>query len=265
MNKKLITLITSFIFASISSLTVHAVSHPIFSELESNPLSPKNIFNLHTGKNEIILTIDDGPTPGVTDKILDYLKAENIQAAFFVIGSKAQKETHLIKRMQDEGHIIANHTFTHPILTTVLAKDPNWKKTVDEEFMNTHHLLSPFIENQRDWYFRAPGGAWKKELADAINSRPEGQKTIGPLYWDIGGEIKVQQGKYISSADWDCWRQNLSVATCLSGYVNESVKFRGGVTLFHDINVKSAELIIQYIQKMQALNYRFVSLDTVRL
>lgn len=243
--------------------SVHAVSLPKNIQVEADPLSPKNIFNLHTGKKEIVLTIDDGPTPGVTDKILDFLKEEKINAAFFLIGTKAQSQLTLVKRMEDEGHIIANHTFTHPILTNVMSKDPNWKSVVHQEFFTTHHLLVPFLGNQREWYFRAPGGAWKKEIADVINAEADGQKTLGPLYWDIGGEIKIQNGKYLSSADWDCWRQNIALSNCLSGYVNETLKFKGGVVLFHDVNVKSAELIIQYIKEMQAKNYRFVSLDQI--
>lgn len=256
----------SIIFFLISFImSSHAVSLPKNIHVESDPLAPKNIFNLHTGKKEIVLTIDDGPTPGVTDKILDFLKEEKISAAFFLIGTKASSHPSLIKRMETEGHIIANHTFTHPILTTVMNKEPNWKNIIYREFYDTHHLLSPYLEAQREWYFRAPGGAWKKEIADVINAEAEGLKTLGPLYWDIGGEIKIQNGKYLSSADWDCWKQNISVTNCLSGYINETLKFKGGVVLFHDVNSKSAELIIQYIKDMQAKSYRFVSLDQISL
>lgn len=254
---------STILFLCSFMLKAHAVSLPKNVSVEADPLSPKNIFNLHTGKKEIVLTIDDGPTPGVTEKILDFLKEEKISAAFFLIGAKAQSQIALVKRMEDEGHIIANHTFTHPILTTVISKDPNWKSVVHQEFFKTHDLLFPYLGHQREWYFRAPGGAWKKEIADVINSEPEGLKTLGPLYWDIGGEIKIQNGKYLSSADWDCWKKNITVANCLSGYVNETLKYKGGVVLFHDVNAKSAELIIQYIKEMQTINYRFVSLDQI--
>lgn len=250
---------------NLTILNAHAVSLPINEKIEADPLAPKNIFNLHTGKKEIVLTIDDGPTIGVTDKILDYLKEQKITATFFVIGKKAHENLPLIKRMQDEGHIIANHTYTHPILTSVVSSSPNWKKIINDEFLNTHQVLSPYIDNQRDWYFRAPGGAWRKEIADLLNQTVEGLKTIGPLYWDIGGELVIQNGAYLSSADWDCWRKNITVNNCLLGYANETKKFKGGVVLFHDVNVKSSELMIKYIDEMLKNGYRFISLDQVSL
>jgi len=58
-----------------------------------------NIENLNQGKHEIILTFDDGPTPGVTEKILDTLKKYNLIGTFFIIGNKAVAYPHLMKRI----------------------------------------------------------------------------------------------------------------------------------------------------------------------
>lgn len=227
------------------------------------PLSPKNIFNLNKGKKEIIITIDDGPTPGVTDIILDELKNQNIQAAFFVIGQKAEKNPELMARISDEGHIIGNHTLTHPILTKL---DPsNWKQILNGEFFGTHQKIETYFNQQREWYFRAPGGAWESKLAQYLNQDPIGLRYLGPLYWDIGGEILYSNGRYLSAADWDCWRKNLSVHQCLEGYSNETVKFKGGVILFHDVRKESAELITEYIKSFKKLGYSFKTLDDIQL
>lgn len=59
------------------------------------------------------LTFDDGPQPGSTDLILDHLKATGAVATFFVIGRYAESHPHLIRRMHEEGHVIANHTWDH--------------------------------------------------------------------------------------------------------------------------------------------------------
>ncbi len=256
---KIITLFLLIIY------NTHAVNLPINPSIEQDPLAPKNIFNLHTGRKEIVLTIDDGPSVGVTDEILNSLKEENVKATFFVVGKKASDAPELIKRIVDEGHMVANHTYNHKILTTVLSREPNWKDIVHQEFYDAHDFIKPFTTQQKNWYFRAPGGAWKKEIADVINLHPDGVNTIGPLYWDIGGELKATNGKYISSADWDCWKKQVSTANCLEGYINESQKFLGGVVLFHDVNIKSAELIKLYIKIMKAKHYKFVSLDRVKL
>ena len=81
--------------------------------------SNKNITNIHQGTNEIILTFDDGPTAGVTDKILDILKLHNIKATFFVVGANAARNPALMQRMADEGHIVGNHTMNHKNLKKV--------------------------------------------------------------------------------------------------------------------------------------------------
>lgn len=60
------------------------------------------------------LTFDDGPLPGSTDRILDLLAEENVKAAFFVIGRRAEQHPELVRRIHDEGHIIGNHTYDHP-------------------------------------------------------------------------------------------------------------------------------------------------------
>lgn len=59
------------------------------------------------------LTFDDGPEENWTPKILDILKQKNVKATFFVIGKQAQKYPEMLRRINDEGHIIADHTYNH--------------------------------------------------------------------------------------------------------------------------------------------------------
>ncbi len=61
----------------------------------------------------VALTFDDGPLPGTTDVILDTLRDLRAPATFFVIGQHVKRWPDLVKRMHDEGHIVANHTFDH--------------------------------------------------------------------------------------------------------------------------------------------------------
>ena len=61
----------------------------------------------------IFLTFDDGPVPGVTDKVLDMLAASEVKATFFCIGDNVQKHPELYRRILDEGHAVGNHTFHH--------------------------------------------------------------------------------------------------------------------------------------------------------
>ena len=66
---------------------------------------------------QVRLTIDDGPDPRQTPQILDLLASEGVRAEFFVIGKKAAAHPDLCRRMRDEGHLIQNHTFSHPSAT----------------------------------------------------------------------------------------------------------------------------------------------------
>jgi peptidoglycan/xylan/chitin deacetylase (PgdA/CDA1 family) len=70
------------------------------------PLEPK----------EIVLTFDDGPEPGTTARVLDALKRECVQATFFLLGRKALAYPDLARRELNEGHTVAHHTFSHPLL-----------------------------------------------------------------------------------------------------------------------------------------------------
>ena len=62
----------------------------------------------------VALTFDDGPVPGMTDRILDVLKAKQAPATFFVIGKLARSHPQLLRRIAAEGHLIGNHTWGHP-------------------------------------------------------------------------------------------------------------------------------------------------------
>ncbi|MHC6180496.1 polysaccharide deacetylase family protein [Clostridium sp. JNZ X4-2] len=65
-------------------------------------------------KNKMIyLTFDDGPSTEVTEKILDILKAKNVKATFFVIGYKIKGHEEILKRIENEGHSVGLHTYTH--------------------------------------------------------------------------------------------------------------------------------------------------------
>jgi peptidoglycan/xylan/chitin deacetylase (PgdA/CDA1 family) len=63
--------------------------------------------------NAIALTFDDGPTPGATDRVLDVLRDANVKCTFFVVGLNVEKSPDLLRRIHEEGHLIANHSYHH--------------------------------------------------------------------------------------------------------------------------------------------------------
>jgi len=70
-------------------------------------------------KKYVYLTFDEGYEAGYTSKILDVLKENDVHAAFFITGYYLNKETDLVKRMLDDGHIVGNHTVNHYSMPTI--------------------------------------------------------------------------------------------------------------------------------------------------
>lgn len=99
----------------------------------------------------IALTFDDGPKPGVTERLVDTLAREGVAATFFVIGRHATAYPALIKRIADAGFEIENHTYTHPNLTMLspVAVEAELLKTAATVYASTGKSMR---------YFRPPGG-----------------------------------------------------------------------------------------------------------
>ena len=67
-------------------------------------------------QKSVALTFDDGPYDGQTPTVLDTLKEENVPAVFFCIGKHIRGSEPVVKRMVEEGHIVANHSYSHGFL-----------------------------------------------------------------------------------------------------------------------------------------------------
>src|SRR5688500_15727635 len=80
-------------------------------------------------------TVDEGPLPTHTNKILDVLDSHKIKATFFVLGTNVANHAALVKKAFDAGHQIGNHTYTHRDLTTLSAAD------IKEEIERTERLI----------------------------------------------------------------------------------------------------------------------------
>lgn len=105
-----------------------------------------------SGPARVALTFDDGPGPTGTARILDLLSALGAPAAFFVIGANAQRSPELVRRMDQEGHVVANHTFDHARLG-VLKPRAFWR----DQLARTDEVIADLI-GRRPRFFRAPLG-----------------------------------------------------------------------------------------------------------
>lgn len=114
------------------------------------------------GDKVIYLTFDDGPSTKVTPQILDILQQYNVKATFFIIGKNAEEHPDIVKRIADEGHSIASHSYSHDY-STVYANTDSFK----EELHKAKETLINIVgeEGYTD-IFRFPGGAFREERAE---------------------------------------------------------------------------------------------------
>jgi peptidoglycan/xylan/chitin deacetylase (PgdA/CDA1 family) len=224
-------------------------------------LQSRTIF--HSGLREahtIALTFDDGPNAN-TAAVLDVLKTYHVKATFFVVGRMAHAHPDTLARIAAEGHLLANHSATHPMLGRRFDEHP---ELLIEQLRDVNEQIAPLMKPTDKFYFRAPYGSWRSAHADILNADPVLRNYIGPVYWDIGGDIAKSDDAYImSAADWDCWRHKWGAAACAKGYLREIRRKNGGVVLMHCISSQSGELVADVIPAMLEEGYTFVRLDQV--
>jgi len=123
--------------------------------------------------DEIALTYDDGPNPQVTAQLLEVLAKHGVRATFFLIGGFARQCPSLVREVAAAGHLIGNHTMTHPWLA--------WQteRRIREEL----HGASAAIEDvlgQRVKYFRAPHGARRPVVLQVAR-----EMGMVPVQWNL--------------------------------------------------------------------------------
>ena len=221
----------------------------------------KNIFHSGLrGTHTIALTFDDGPNAN-TREVLDVLKAQNVKATFFIVGRMARAYPDVLKRIAAEGHLLANHSATHALLGKRYVRHP---EMLIDQIREVDNYIRPLMPADAKFYFRAPYGSWRPQHAAVLNADPVLKQYVGPMYWDIGGDIAMSSDGYVlSAADWDCWHRHWDADTCAKGYMREIRRKDGGVVLMHCIHHQSPELVAEVIPALVEEGYKFVRLDQV--
>jgi len=211
-----------------------------------------------THQHVIALTFDDGPNAR-TNEVLDALRDLHVKATFFIVGAQAHRHPDVLARIAREGHLLANHSATHPFLGGSYDAAP---EKLLNEVRDVDAQITPLMAPGDKFYFRAPYGQWKYAHADILNNDKVLRKYVGPIYWDVGGDIRMSDDGYVmNAADWDCWRLKWTARTCAKGYSREIRRKDGGVVLMHAIHASSAELVRQVVPPLIEEGYRFVRLD----
>jgi peptidoglycan/xylan/chitin deacetylase (PgdA/CDA1 family) len=168
------------------------------------------IWDIPNTENKIYLTFDDGPTPEITEWVLQELEKYNAKATFFCIGNNIEKHPEIFEKLIAKGHSIGNHTFNHL---------NGWKTPTNEYLENSIQWSvvsgqSPNcqLKTENCNLFRPPYG--KIKASQARKLRQLGYKII---MWDV------------LSADYDA---TISAEKCLEN-ATKNVK-SGSIIVFHD-------------------------------
>ena len=127
---------------------------------EEGKTNMANIYKSDTKR--VFLTFDDGPSSNVTPMVLDTLKAENIKATFFLLGSRVELNPEIVKREFDEGHYLASHGYSH-----VYSQIYDSPQSVLDEYNNCITAIRNAIgmPDYNPHLFRFPGGYWGGKYA----------------------------------------------------------------------------------------------------
>lgn len=189
-----------------------------------------------TDQKRIALTFDDGPDPRFSNDVLDVLKQYNVPATFFVLGSKAVANPDIVKRMQNEGHVIGNHTYSHPNLVKVSDL-----QTLEREVTKTEDALNGII-GYRTKLFRPPFGFLNNELVEKLGKMN---------YYVIGWSV--------DSLDWQ-----EDPPEVITSRVVDNIQ-SGSIILMHDgaepsgDRTNTIKSLRQIIPALQEQGYEFVT------
>lgn len=180
----------------------------------------------------VALTFDDGPNKKYTEKLLDGLKVRDVKASFFLIGECIEGNEDVVKRMEEEGHLIGVHCMYHTDLTKEAASDAL------EQLEETGAMIEE-ITGKKPEYVRPPYGKWSDSLREII--------PMEPVFWNV------------DSIDWKLKDTSKIVKKVMKDTKN------GDIILMHDEFSTSVEAAFQIIDNLLANGYTFVTVDELTI
>jgi peptidoglycan/xylan/chitin deacetylase (PgdA/CDA1 family) len=185
----------------------------------------------------VTLTFDNGPTPGITEHVLDILSARQIQTTFFIVGERFMTPGGgaLAVRAHSEGHWIANHSLTHSV---PLGEKPD-AEYARREIEETQNLIGELAH--ADKLFRPMGGGG----------------SIGPHLLSRAALDLLQKGKYTcvlwSSVPGDWRDQDGWVDRCISEIAGRDWT----AVVLHDVENAALPRLPEFLDRLESSGIEF--------
>lgn len=184
----------------------------------------------------VYLTFDCGYEAGYTNHILDILKKHNVKATFFVVGNYLTSSPDIVKRMANEGHIVGNHTWSHPDMSAISDK-----KSFENELKKVENEYEKITGEKMQKFYRPPQGKFSETNLDYANKL--GYKTI---FWSLA---------YV---DWLKDKQP-SKEEAFSKLIPRI--HPGSIVLLHNTSKTNGEILDELLTKWENMGYKFKKLS----
>lgn len=184
----------------------------------------------------VYLTFDAGYENGNVEKILDAMRDEQVTGTFFVLGNLIEKNGELVKRMAEEGHTVANHTFSHKNMTKIGSYED-----FCAELQRLEIAYRTLTGEDMPKYYRPPEGVFDETTMKY--AKDAGYKTI---FWSF------------AYADWDNAKQMSPERA--KAKIMENVH-NGAVILLHPTSATNAAIMGDVIRELKEAGYRFGSME----
>ena len=168
-------------------------------------LFPKLIWSMPVAEesNEVYFTFDDGPTPEITNFVLDCLAQYNAKATFFCIGKNIQVNPDIVNSIIQANHRIGNHTMNHANA---------WKYTL-EQYKNDYQACDEILDEMK---------------IDSVGFRPPYGRVNAEIYWNVSTQYPIYMWSFLSGD----YNHDLSTKTIIEAgkkYIKP-----GSILVFHD-------------------------------
>lgn len=189
-----------------------------------------------TNSKVIYLTFDEGYENGYTGKILDILKENQVPAAFFVVQPYIKANPELIKRMDDEGHLVCNHSHHHPSMASISDKTK-----FEKELSDVNDEYKALTGKDMPKFFRPPMGKYSERSLSY--TKELGYKSI---FWSFAYK------------DWIPTEQpsHEEAIKKIEGKVHN-----GEIMLLHAVSKTNTEVLDKVIKDLKDQGYTFKSLN----
>lgn len=190
-----------------------------------------------TEEKIVYLTFDCGYENGYTAKILDTLRDKGVKAAFFCTLPEMKQNSDLIARMINEGHIVGNHSVTHPDFSRISRQQMYEEVKGFDDYLRENFGYSA-------QYFRYPQGKYSENSLEMLN-----EMGYTCVFWSL------------AYADWDLNNQKGA------DYARETVISRihpGAVILLHSVSPDNGNALADIIDTARSMGYEFKTLPEYR-